>query len=78
LTLTGASADFSVIGNTCTGPLAPGQTCMLEIEFDPPEPGVSEAVLEIDSNDPLAPTLVPLQGSRDVAFADGFESPQQS
>jgi len=77
LSFGGANADdFSVSANACNGvALAFGQSCTLEISFDPADPGVKTAELTIDSNDPLAPTLVPLSGSRDVRFADGFESP---
>jgi len=68
------AGDFGVGIDNCTGnPLALGQTCLVEIRFDAAEPGVKTAELTIDSNDPLAPAVVPLSGSLDVEFADGFE-----
>jgi len=68
------AGDFGVGTDNCTGnPLALGQTCLVEIRFDAAEPGVKTAELTIDSNDPLAPAVVPLSGSLDVEFADGFE-----
>ena len=75
LAINGIDADdFSLGTDTCGNPLAFGQSCMLEISFDPAAPGVKQAVLQIDSNAPASPTEVVLTGSRDVRFADGFEA----
>jgi len=65
---------FDLSADNCSGvPLASGQSCLVEVRFDPVDPGVQAAELQIDSNDPMAPALVPLSGSLDVEFADGFE-----
>jgi len=79
ITFEGSDADdFGLNIDNCSGvALAFGLSCMVEIRFDPVASGVKTAALNIDSNDPLAPALVPLSGSLDVEFADGFESSPQ-
>ncbi len=61
-TLNGANAaDFAVLSG-CSGSLAVGVSCTVQIAFTPAVLGSRTAMLTIASTDPSGPTLVPLSG----------------
>ena len=64
LTSAGNSAAFPIASNTCAGPLAPGATCSLEIQFAPTIAGTQTASFNISDGTvsatlPVAGTGVP-------------------
>jgi hypothetical protein len=64
VSFTGPNAvDFSLASSTCDGPLSVGQSCQLSVEFTPQASGTRTATLQISSDDPAGPTLVPLSGT---------------
>jgi hypothetical protein len=59
-----AAADFSVVGNTCTGvPVTPGSTCTLTLVFTPAASGTRQANLVIIDDAASSPTTIGLVGS---------------
>jgi len=63
LALLGADAqDFVITLDGCVGPIAPGDSCPIEVSFAPQAQGVRTAVLGIASNDPNSPALATLLG----------------
>lgn len=59
----GANAgDFIIVGNTC-GTLTVGQTCQLDVVFDPTDGGSRVAALAITNNAAGSPHLVSLSGN---------------
>jgi hypothetical protein len=62
--ITGADPhDFVVSGDTCLGTsVAPGATCTLDAGFSPTASGARNATLELISNDPSGPLLIPMTG----------------
>jgi hypothetical protein len=75
LSITGAQAgDFSIELNSCLdAQLATGESCTIDIGFAPTAPGIRQAALDLQSNAPSSPALVPLRGNNDGLFADDFE-----
>ena len=68
------AGEFSITMDTCSGAqLAAGDTCFVDIGFTPVDPGIRQATLRLDSNAPSSPDFVPLRGSNNLVFADGFE-----
>jgi len=68
--------SFRVWTDLCSGnALAVGQTCRLEVLFDPTEPGELDAFIQLPVTAGLA-WEVPLSGTNTLGliFADGFES----
>jgi hypothetical protein len=46
-TLAGSTADFAIVNNECTGPLAPLASCTIEVVFKPRTDGGKVAVLSV-------------------------------
>jgi hypothetical protein len=65
LSFTGADpGDFPVSADSCLGPVAPGQSCQLTVQFAPQAPGARSATLQIATNDYAnSPLQVPLSGT---------------
>jgi uncharacterized repeat protein (TIGR01451 family) len=63
-TLTGEHAqDFSIVANPCAGAsLAPTMICSIQVAFQPTARGVRTASLELASDGPGSPTVIPLIG----------------
>ena len=62
-TVTGEDADqFRATNRSCTGSLAPGRTCELEVTFEP-KAGKYNAVLVVAANGAPNEAEVPLEGS---------------
>jgi hypothetical protein len=67
--------DFTVQGDGCTGEvLATGESCTLELGYAPQSAGIRSATLVVDSNAAASPDRLPLVGTSDVVFFDGFET----
>jgi len=62
--ITGAdSHDFVPTSDFCTGATLPtGTRCTISVSFTPSGLGTRSATLEVPSNDPHSPLLIPLQG----------------
>jgi hypothetical protein len=55
MTLTGAnSGDFSIL-NHCPASLGSGQSCVVEVTFAPAASGERNAILQVQSSDPVVP-----------------------
>lgn len=54
---------FVLVGNTCTAPLAPSETCAIEVRFDPIATGMAIGTLTIGSNAADSPHTVSLSGT---------------
>jgi PGF-pre-PGF domain-containing protein len=66
VSVTGSDAGAFAVTDSGDGTVAPGETTTVEIEFAPESAGAKSAGLEIESNDPDAPsTTVPLSGTGD-------------
>jgi hypothetical protein len=65
LSFTGADpGDFVITSDGCIGPIAPGESCQLTIQFAPHAPGARSATLQIATNDYAnRPLQVPLAGT---------------
>ena len=59
----GASSDYSVVGNTCTTPVAPGTTCTVSVSFRPTVAGSRTASLTLPHNATGGQTVVSLTGT---------------
>ncbi len=59
-TLTGATAEYSVVSNTCTGHIT--TSCAIGVQFDPAAAVTYKATLVIHNNDPTSPQLVAVSG----------------
>jgi len=81
LVVEGAAADeFDVTADDCSGQALgtlndANNTCQFDITFTPASPGIRQAQVVIPSNSESSPDTVSLQGTSDVVFFDGFESP---
>jgi hypothetical protein len=53
---------FSLVGSACGYTLAPNATCTLTLAFSPTSARTYNATLNIPSNDPNSPALIPLTG----------------
>jgi len=77
LSLSGpAATDFEILAgqDSCSSAaVEPGNACGFSLRFDPTAPGVREATLRLDSNEPDGPRLYDVIGTRDVLFFGGFE-----
>lgn len=62
--VTGTHAeDFTIIANGCEGSsVPPGDSCTIDVRFDPSEPNDRSALLEVWSNAPDSPDVVRLVG----------------
>jgi hypothetical protein len=65
----GAPADFQIQTDTCSSPpnppVSPGGNCTVEALFAPGSAGMKNALLMIDSSDPVVPVVnVPLSGTQ--------------
>src|SRR6056297_658710 len=68
------SADFRIDSEDCQNSvLAPGNTCSVAVVFEPTSPGVRRGQLQLDGTPLGLRARVPLAGSSDVTFFDGFE-----
>ncbi|HLJ04154.1 MAG TPA: choice-of-anchor D domain-containing protein, partial [Solirubrobacteraceae bacterium] len=55
--------DFVTPSNTCLGAsVAPGASCTIGVSFSPTATGARNATLQLTSNDPAGPLLIPLTG----------------
>lgn len=66
--IVGADAgEFALQEDGCTGlpAVAPGAQCALEVAFSPTGGGASNAALQVQTNDPAGPLIVPLSGTGD-------------
>jgi hypothetical protein len=75
LLITGpASAEFAVVLEDCSNAtLAPGADCGVELVFAPTQGGDRQAVLSVASDRLPIPADVPLSGTSNGIFIDGFE-----
>lgn len=77
LSLSGpAAADFELVAGQdgCSGVVVqPGNACGFTLRFAPTAPGVRQATLRLDSNEPTGPRSYDVIGTRDVLFFSGFE-----
>ena len=64
-TITGTEADqFQITSDTCDGAsLGLGQSCTIDVRFDPSGIGPKSATLEMPSNDPDSPLQIALTGA---------------
>jgi len=60
--ITDGDADFSVVGNTCTSTLEPGQSCTVYVGFRPATRGHRTGVLAIEDSTPVGRHQVRLEG----------------
>jgi hypothetical protein len=68
-----SAADFEVASDNCSAtPLDSGQTCSIEVEFQPSTPGGHSAQLLIDIDPLSAPFDVDLIGTTNMLFLDRF------
>lgn len=69
--ITGPNAtDFGIAGpGTCTGPIAPGGSCQLQVSYAPSGPGTQTATLTITDNTPEGSDSVGLLGEQAVTGA---------
>jgi hypothetical protein len=64
VTITGADpGDFAQAINTCTGSIAPGKTCTVEVTFTPTVTGKLDANLELTDDAKGSPQTVALTGT---------------
>jgi hypothetical protein len=63
VTSTTVSGDFSLGSNTCTGTLAAGATCAVDVSFAPTATGARAGTLTIFGNVPGGDLTVPLSGT---------------
>jgi len=55
--------DFIIGSDGCLGPVAPGASCTVTVNFTPQAQGTRTATLEIATNDPSSPATVSLSGT---------------
>jgi ASPM-SPD-2-Hydin domain-containing protein/HYDIN/CFA65/VesB family protein len=55
--ITAPAAPFNIAGNTCTAPLALGQSCTVTARFAPTAAALSTGTFNIPSTDPVTPTV---------------------
>ena len=68
------AGDFMIATNNCVGvQLANGESCGIDVGFSPGAPGIRRGTLQLDTNAPSSPDFLPLRGSNNLVFADGFE-----
>lgn len=64
LTTLSFAGEFDLAHNNCSGPLAPGASCAVEVTFKPLSSGVKEATLEVfDGNGKAPPAVARLAGT---------------
>ena len=69
-----AAPDFALATEACTdAPLGSGQSCTIDVEFQPSTPGGHTALLQIDIDPLTAPFNVELLGTTTLLFFDRFE-----
>jgi len=77
LTIEGpAAADFSLVAgqDNCTAVnVQPGSACGFVLRFAPGAPGIRNAELRLDSNEPQGPRRIDLLGTSDIVFFDDFD-----
>lgn len=68
--VTARGSAFSLAGDACVGAVLPSaRPCDVAIEFSPTAAGSAQGTLEIDSSDPIHPTLsIPLNGVGVTAY----------
>jgi FlaG/FlaF family flagellin (archaellin) len=60
------SGDFAQTVNTCTGSIAPGKTCIVEVTFTPAATSKRSASLELTDDAQGSPQAVPLSGTGEL------------
>lgn len=64
VTGTSTSGDYAVSSSTCSGPIAPGNSCTFDVTFDPTIGGVRPGTLKISTDSAGIPAFsVPLTGT---------------
>jgi YVTN family beta-propeller protein len=63
IAITGTDPSDFAQTNTCTGPIAPGKTCTVELTFTPAATGTRSASLELTDDAQGSPQTVPLSGT---------------
>ena len=75
VTITGANAtSFTTETNTCGGPLAPGASCAVTVQFVPATSGGLTAALNVASNAPGSPLVINLSGTGVIKTKDSKDS----